>query len=251
MARLIVLGSAYAVPDAAHENTHLALKSEHGVIMIDCAAHPTVRLQKARLEFDAITDLILTHFHPDHVYGTPLLLMDMWLLGRQNKLRVHGLHHCLSRMEDLMGFFHWDEWPNFYPIAFHRLPERENMLVIDNGDFRIISTPVRHLVPTIGLRIENKASGRVVAYSCDTEPCPEFVRLAHGADVMIHDAAGATIGHSNASQAGAIAAEAGANELYLIHYDVHHLDEARLIAEARDSFAGEVRLAKDFMEFDI
>ncbi len=251
MARLIVLGSSYAVPDATHENTHLAIEGDHGVIMIDCAANPIVRLEKAGLKYEALTDLILTHFHPDHVYGAPLLLMDMWLLGRQNNLRVHGLHHCLARMEDLMGFFHWDEWPNFFPIAFHRLPERENMLVIDNADFRIISSPVRHLVPTIGLWIESKQEGSTIAYSCDTEPCPEFLRLAMGADVVIHEAAGATIGHSNASQAGAIAKEAGAEKLVLIHYDVHNLDEDALLAAARGTFEGEVVLATDFMELEV
>ena len=88
IARLIVLGSSYAVPDATHENAHLAIEGDHGVIMIDCAANPIVRLEKAGLKYDALTDLILTHFHPDHVCGAPLLLMDMWLLGRQNNLRV-------------------------------------------------------------------------------------------------------------------------------------------------------------------
>jgi len=138
-----------------------------------------------------------------------------------------------------------------FPIAFHRLPERGNILVIDNADFRIISSPVRHLVPTIGLRLESKREGSTIAYSCDTEPCPEFLRLAMGADVVIHEAAGATIGHSNASQAGAIAKEAGAEKLVLIHYDVHNLDEDALLAAARGTFDGEVVLATDFMELEV
>lgn len=251
MAKLVVLGSAFAIPDEKHENTHFALVGDHGFVMIDCAANPVVRLKQAGLDFQHLTDLILTHFHPDHVYGTPLLLMDMWLMGRQAPLRVYGLHHCLQRMEDLMAAYHWDEWPNFFPIAFHRLPERENMLVLDNADFRIISSPVRHLVPTIGLRIESKSSGKVMAYSCDTEPCPEFLRLAAGADLILHDSAGATVGHSSASQAGGIARDAKAKELLLIHYDVLHGSPERLPAEAAECFDGPIKLAEDFDVYEL
>lgn len=251
MAQLVVLGSAFAIPDEQHENTHLALRGEHGIIMIDCGANPVVRLKKAGIDFQHITDLILTHFHPDHVYGVPLLLMDMWLMGRQTPLRVYGLHHCLGRMEKLMEFYHWEDWPNFFPVAFHRLPERENMLALDSADFRIISSPVRHLVPTIGLRVESKASGHVLAYSCDTEPCPEFLRLAMGADLMIHEASGQAVGHSSASQAGGIARDAGAKRLLLIHYNVLRNDLEALVAEAAETFSGEIGIAEDFSVYDL
>lgn len=251
MAQLVVLGSAFAIPDEQHDNTHLALRGEHGIIMIDCAAKPVVRLKKAGIDFQHITDLILTHFHPDHVYGVPLLLMDMWLMGRQTPLRVYGLHHCLGRMEKLMEFYHWEDWPNFFPVAFHRLPERENMLVLDSADFRIISSPVRHLVPTIGLRAESKASGHVLAYSCDTEPCPEFLRLAMGADLMIHEASGQAVGHSSASQAGGIARDAGVKRLLLIHYNVLRNDLEALVAEAAETFSGEIGIAADFSTYEL
>lgn len=251
MAQLIILGSSNAIPDERHENTHLALVGEQSVILVDCAANPVVRLKQAHIPFEGITDLILTHFHPDHVYGVPLLLMDMWLMGRQAPMRAYGLHHCLERMEDLMGFYHWDEWPNFFPIAFHRLPEREHMLVLDNGDFKITSSPVRHLVPTIGLRVESKASGKILAYSCDTEPCPEVVRLADRADLLIHEATGASHGHSSASQAGAIARDAAAKELLLIHYRTGDFDASPLVPQAQETFGGPVRLAEDFMAVDL
>jgi ribonuclease BN (tRNA processing enzyme) len=51
------------------------------------------------------------------------------------------------------------------------------------------------MVPNIGLRVEFKASGKVWAYSCDTEPCSEVVRLGRGADVLVHEVAGAGLGH--------------------------------------------------------
>jgi len=251
MSRLIILGTSWAVPVEDHANTHMALEGDQGVVLIDCPGSPSVRLAHAGIPFDQIHNLILTHFHPDHVGGVPLLLMNMWILGREDPLNIYGSHHCLERVEDMMGFFHWETWPNFFPVSFHRLPERERVLVLEKQAFRIYASPVRHVVPTIGLRIESTAGGCVISYSCDTEPCPSMARLAAGSDVLIHEATGAIVGHSSASQAGAIAREAGVDRLILIHYKAGKIQLDQLISQAQETFSGDVVLAEDFMEIDL
>jgi ribonuclease Z len=251
MARLILLGTSNAVPAEDHENTHMALVGSDGVVLIDCVSTPKVRLARAGITLDSVTDLILTHFHPDHVSGVPLLLMNMWLMGRQRPLRVYGLHHCLERVEDMMGFYHWENWPDFFQVAFHRLPERERVLVLEKAEFRVFSSPVRHLVPTIGLRLEATANDRVIAYSCDTEPTPAVVRLASGAEVLFHESSGGGPGHTTAAQAGTIASQAEVRRLMLIHYPAEGLDEAGLLGQARTNFQGEIALAQDFQEFEL
>ena len=208
MAKLLLLGTANAIPDAEHENPHMAILGQDGVVLIDCVSSPKIRLARAGIALDDIGDLIVTHFHPDHVSGVPLLLMNMWLMGRRRPLRIYGLHPCVERLEDMMGFYHWERWPRFFPVAFHRLPEQEGIIVLEKEEYRILASPVRHLVPTIGLRIESLNSHKTVAYSCDTEPCQQVIRLAAGADILIHEATGASPGHSSASQAGGIARQA-------------------------------------------
>jgi ribonuclease Z len=99
----------------------------------------------------------------------------------------------------------------------------------------------------MGLRFEVKHSKKVVAYSCDTEPCEAVVRLAGGADVLIHEASGAFYGHSSAAQAAGIARKAEVGQLYLIHYP-SKVEPEDLIAEASQSFDGQVKVTKDFME---
>ena len=89
-----------------------------------------------------------------------------------------------------------------------------------------------------------------MAYSCDTEPCQAVVRLAEGADVLIHEAAGASYGHSSAAQAGGIARQAEVGHLYLIHYRTRGYDPAPLIEDARNEFGGRVTLAEDFMTIE-
>lgn len=251
MPKVIILGSSNAVPSRDHENTHLAIIGEERSILVDCVSNPVVRLEEAGVDFNDLTDIIITHFHPDHVSGVPLLLMDMWLMGRIKPINIYGLHFTMDRLESLMGFYGWAEWPNFFPVGFYRLPEVEKAFVLDCDDFKVTSSPVHHMVPTIGIRVESKKSKKIFTYSCDTEPCEQTVRLADGADILIHEAGGATFGHSSAEQAGEIATRAEVGKLYLIHYPTGRFAKGDLAAEARKTYQGEITLAKDFMTIEI
>jgi ribonuclease Z len=250
MPRLIILGTASAIPDQEHENTHMIIVGDKRSVLIDCVSSPLLRLQEAGLDMLNLTDLFLTHFHPDHVSGVPPLLMQSWLLGRKDKLGLYGIAHTLDRVEKMMDSFGWASWPGFYPVHINHLPEKEMALALESDEIRIYTSPVHHLIPTIGLRIEFPLSGKVLAYSCDTEPCDEVIRLAHAADLLIHEATGAFQGHTAASQAGEIARKAGAGELLLIHYDPRQDTPEKMILEANTTFQGPVSLAEDFMTVD-
>lgn len=246
MNEVIVLGSANAIPGKDHDNTHLLALSQQRAVLIDCGNNPIPNLKEAGIAPDRLTDLVLTHFHPDHVSSAPLLLMGLWLLGRTRSLNIYGLADTIDRMETMMDLYDWRAWPDFYTLIYHRVPAAEMSLAIDGEDLRIYSSPVRHLIPTIGLRIEFLTSGRNVAYSSDTEPAASMVRLARDVDLLIHEATGESLGHSSAAQAAQIANEAGAKSLCLIHYNG---EGARgvLVQEARAFFAGPIIMAKDFL----
>ena len=184
MPKLIILGSSNAIASHDSENTHMVLVGAERIVLVDCVNNPIRRLEQANVDFMDLTDLILTYFHPDHVSGVPLLLMDMWLRGRKKPINIYGLHHTLDRMEQLMGLYAWEEWPHFFPVAFHRIPANENNTLLDCDEFKVLSSPVRHLIPTLGLRFEFKDNKKVMAYSCDTEPCVEVISLASGADIF-------------------------------------------------------------------
>lgn len=253
MARLIILGAAAAVSTGQNDNVHFVMEGDHGsVVLVDCSANPINKLPHFDIDPLKITELILTHFHPDHVCALPLLLMQPWLMGRRAPLPVYGLHHCLTRSEQMMDLFGWREWDDFYGVDFHYIPEAAAMPVLDNDDFRITSWHTRHFIPTIGLRIEVKSSGKVIAYSGDTAPTPRIVDLAQEADLLIHEASGGpSVGHSSAAEAGQIATQARAKRLALIHYPVWHTDPTPLVDEARTTFDGPVELAQDGSIYEI
>jgi ribonuclease Z len=251
MASLVILGTAAAVPDSEHENTHMALVAKQGVVLVDCVGTPTVRLAEAGISLNAISDLVVTHFHPDHVSGIPMLLMGMWLQGRTQPLTIHGLEHCLERVRGTMDFYDWQTWPGFFQVQFHDLPEEEGVQVLEREDFRVIASPVVHLIPTIGLRFESRPEGRAIVYSCDTEPCDALRNLAEGANVLLHEASGANPGHSTAAQAGELAQQAGVKRLLLIHYPLGEAIGRQMLAQAEASFGASVALAKDLMTIDL
>jgi len=246
MNRLIVLGTAASVPDAAHDYTHMLVLAGDRLVLIDSGSAPLLYLERLGLKADSITDIVLTHFHPDHVSGIPGLIMGLWLLGRKSELTLHGLDYTLSRLETMMSLYNWQTWPDLYPIAFHRVPAAEYALVLDGPDLRIIASPGKHLIPSIGVRIEFARSNVAVAYSSDTEPSPEIENIARGADILIHEATGASPGHSSPEQAGQVAQQAGVQHLILVHYPTQ-VEPSEWIAQAKESFAGDVSLAQDGM----
>lgn len=251
MAKLTILGSSNAIPSLEHENTHMVLETKNHTIMVDCVGNPLVRLQMAGINFQNITDIILTHFHPDHVGGLPLLLMDMWLLGHRTPLNIYGLDYTLDRAETMMELFSWGDWPNFFKVNFCRVPEGPLAVLMDNDDVCIYASPVKHFVPNIGLRFELKEEGKSLAYSCDTEPCSAIFALAEKSNFLLHEASGDFTGHSSAAQAGDVARAANVGELVLIHYPTGSLASGDLLAEAARKFSGPTRLATDFMVIDL
>ena len=100
MAQVIILGSSNAVADADHENSHLLIVGHERTVLVDCPSNPILRFERAGVDFNAVTDLVITHFHPDHVSGVPLFLMDMWLLGRSRPLAIYPLNSAGCRPGD-------------------------------------------------------------------------------------------------------------------------------------------------------
>ncbi|GAP15136.1 metal-dependent hydrolases of the beta-lactamase superfamily III [Longilinea arvoryzae] len=250
MGTIVILGSANAVPDQYHENTHLLIQEGDRAVLVDCTGNPIAELNRTGVSPDALTDIILTHFHPDHVSGVPLLLMDLWLLGRRKSITIHGLADTVTRMKSMMDLYDWRDWPNFFSILYHPLPEEDQVAVLRDEDFAITASPVKHLIPTLGIRVEFQRTGKVMAFSSDTEPCQSVIDLAQQADLLIHEATGSSFGHSLPRQAGEVAQMAGAKTLSLIHYPTN-ADSEKWLREAKEAFDGPVSLATDYQRTEI
>jgi ribonuclease Z len=250
MVRLLILGSSCLLCTESRHPTHLAfIGGKHG-LLVDCGMSPRGRLERFRVGPDAVDDILITHFHPDHVAGLPQYLMELWLLGRKKPMTVHAGEVCLARIRQMLDMYEWQHGPDVFPVAFRAVRMAPEAAVLENGDFRLTASPVRHMVPTTAVRVECLSAGRHVVYSSDTEPSPELALLAKGADLLLHEATGEGVGHSGASQAAEVARQAGVRKLMLIHYRPD-ADPADLAAAARTVFSGEVEVAADGMEISL
>ena len=158
-------------------------------------------------------------------------------------------------------------------------PPMEPLLVEEDDDVRITATLVRHapVFPAFAYRFDT-AAGSVVL-SGDTAPSENLVRLARGADTLVHEVyddgladddedAGAVTeeeaweaqrrhhhmvtSHTGLSEVGGVAAEAGVRRLVLTHFipgDDARPDEHWL--EGIKDFDGEVVVAADLMELTL
>jgi ribonuclease Z len=205
-------------------------------------------LAQAGLPHDQLRGLIITHFHPDHVAGAPLLLVDLWLLGRKEPLPVFGLQDTLDRLLAMMDLFQWEQWKGLYPVVPVPVAAEIGAAVTEEAGLQVSAAPVEHLIPTLGLRFKDRHTGLAAAYSADTAPCPAVVALARGADLLLHEATGPLPGHSSPAQAGEVAQRAGVAQLVLVHYPPDCKSE-RWLAEARAAFKGPVELGQDFQTF--
>jgi ribonuclease Z len=177
--------------------------------------------------------------------------MGLWLLGRRKPLDVYGFNYTLVRMKSNIDLYDFKNWPDFFEVIYHEVPEQEGALVLEDETIRISGAPVKHLIPTMGLRLEFIKEGKTLVYSCDTEPCEQMVRLGKEADVLIHEATGESVGHTSSAQAGTIAQKAGAKTLFLIHYSQSRQDTTQLLADAHSTFSGAVHLTHDFLTIEL
>ncbi len=250
MATLTFLGSSGAVPAIGHDNTYLAVEGELSTLLVDCAGSPLQKLQLAGMDPSHLQYLVITHYHPDHLYGFPILMLGLWLLGQTRPLQVLAEPETLQIAERLLQLFRADKWPGFVWPTYRPVHLNDESVVLDLPDLLVTASPTQHIVTSVAVRIVNKSTGQVVAYSGDTGPCDSLVRLARGADVLIHESAGEFLGHSTAAQAGMAAARAGVGRLYLIHYPALNGNLSTLLLEAQKSFDGPVELARDFGSFE-
>jgi ribonuclease Z len=205
-------------------------------------------LQQAKIDPLSITDLILTHFHPDHVTGLPLLLMDLWLMKREAPLMVYGLPSVLEKSKQMMALYDWEDWDDFYQVTFVECPNVEGSLLFETEEIKVWSSPAEHLIPSISIKA-SFAEGSI-CYSGDTAPSNAVLNLAKGCDILIHEATGDENGHSSPGEAGKIAQAAGVKRLFLIHYPFDS-DPQILLQEAKANFSGDVVVTEDLMVVEL
>jgi len=247
--KLYILGSGAALPSPQRDTTAMALQVGRSLTLIEAGGSTLSKLQQRGLALEQIDQVILTHGHPDHSYGLPAILLGLWLAGRTRPLPVYAPQHGLNRLQKIIALFGGDEWPNMYPVQYRPIALDEFTPILETTDLRILASPGEHVVPVVGIRIELRQPRYTVVFTGDTEPADSIVRLAGGADLLIHESTaveGRLVGHTSAAEAGDVGRRAGVRQLMLIHLPPMTAEEEKTMqARATDAFGKRVALATD------
>jgi phosphoribosyl 1,2-cyclic phosphodiesterase len=186
-------------------------------------------------------DVLLTHLHMDHIQGLgffdPLFQPDFEVHVWGPGSATTDLRHRLTRYMS----------PPLFPVRLPELPCELHVHDLREGSVEVPGMLVRtalvcHPGPTVGYRLETPNAS--LAYLPDHEPvlaCKGFATspewcsgfdLAHGVDVLIHDAQydeneylqRIGWGHSTLRHAVEFAELANARKLIPFHYDPTHDD---------------------------
>ncbi|MFZ5871025.1 MAG: MBL fold metallo-hydrolase [Actinomycetota bacterium] len=127
------------------------------------------------------------------------------------------------------------------------------------GPFTVTPRRVLHPVEAYGVRVEAPGADggrRVLAYTGDTDDCPALDELAADADLLLaeaafHEGRDEVRGiHLTGRRAGEVATRARARRLVLTHLPPWN-DADRALAEARQTYAGPIELARPDAVLDV
>jgi ribonuclease Z len=268
MVDVVVLGSGTPNPTPDRAGSALAVVDGPAWVLVDCGRAATQRSLEAGLDLTAVVAVFLTHHHSDHISDLATLATTRWTAGAVDPLRVvapagpaarYG-EACLSIFDD--HSFHGQAHPQSgsrprTDIATFA-PTEDVGTVFADGGWTVSSALVDHhpIEPAVGYRIER--AGTTVTVSGDTAVCDGMLRLADGADVLVHEALltaavspGLLAWNAGARAVGGLAARARTRQLVLTHLlpaPATPEEEGAFVAEARaGGYDGPVHVARDLL----
>ncbi len=231
--RLVILGSGGWIPAHGRHTACALLLDGERALMLDAGTGMARLLERPEL-LDGITelDIVLTHFHLDHVAGLAYLpavgvcpQTTLWGPGRA--LYGTPTAEIIGRLSD----------QPFHPV---RLDQQEIAVRdLPLGDCELAGTAIatrrqdRHSAPSLGLRFGDR-----LAWITDTAHDPDSAAFARGCRAVAHecwypsDAPRNPDVHSSAAQAAAVAETAGAERLLMIHLPPFTASLDHVVADA-------------------
>jgi ribonuclease Z len=289
---LFFAGTAGSVPTARRGLPAILLRRGADRILFDCGEGTQRQLLRSVGLMD-LTDVFVTHFHADHWLGLPGMLKTFDLRARERPLTIFGppgLRQLLGSMRHVWGGIGYeveiveladdevverDEYViEAFPVA-HRGGAYGYAIVEDDRPGRFDAELAERLGVTPGPdfgRLQRGEAvggiapeqvggpdrrGRKLVISGDTAPCDVLVEVAHGADVLVHEAtftreeaerARETL-HSTAEQAAKVAHEAEVRLLALVHLSTRY--GGREIREEACAVFPDTVVPRDFDTIDV
>ena len=277
--RLILLGTGGGPRPRKASSAPAQVIVVNGVAyVVDCGDGVARQLAFAGVPFSALRHIFITHNHSDHNADYGNLILLAWAAGLTTRVDAWG-PPPIERMTQL--FFEMNQYDISTRIAdegrvpliplVHVHEMTQGGPVTQDENVRVTAALVHHppVVPAFGYRFDT--ADRSIVISGDTTPSDDLIKLAHGADVLVHEALyppgldrmlarapnaprlkqSILSHHTSAEDAGRVAQAAGVKLLILSHLvpaDDPTISEQMWIDAARVHFRGPVIVGKDLLE---
>jgi ribonuclease BN (tRNA processing enzyme) len=246
--------------------------------VVDCGDGVARQLVFAGVALPALRHIFITHHHSDHNADYGNLVLLAWASGLRTRVDAWG-PPPLEAMTRL--FFEMNAFDINTRIAdegrvpliplVHVHERTEAGVVMQDDNVKVTCALVDHPLVKPALAYRFDAADRSIVISGDTARSDALVRLAEGADILVHEAfypgaidrlvarvPNATnlkkhliASHTSAEDCGRVAAAAGVKTLVLSHFvpsDDPLVTEQMWADAARAHFRGTVIVGRDLME---
>lgn len=249
--------------------------------LVDCGEGTVRQLAAAGIPLSSIEHVFFTHHHADHNLGYGSLLLVSWVTGLQRQLSVHGPAPLVQITDAFFAMNAFDlemraastgRPPLGGLVSVQEFGGEEfsgGAVVLEDDRVRVTAARVHHPPVEEAYAFRFDGPDRSIVISGDTTPCEDLIRLASGADILVHEvtyvpaiqavAAGmphaATLTdhlrdcHTSVEEVGRVAAAACVGTLVLSHFvpgdsSVSDAEWARL---AQHGFDGRVVVGRDLL----
>lgn len=244
---LTVLGSGCYAPGrgkTVRNPAGYAVRAGGDVVLLDLGFGNARQLARAGIRAEEVSDVFLTHLHPDHCGDLPALLSVLrgGLKPASGRLRVWG---PAGTQEFVAGLCR--AWKPFLDPRGSALEVRE---LADGGEVQGLgwvaeAKSVPHTTAALAYRISRGSASLV--YSGDMERDASFSRFAAACDLLLIECTagsdGAIRGHLSPREALEISRAARAGETILTHLTDESADAAERLIKGDAC----VTLARDLM----
>jgi len=277
--RLVMLATGGGPrPRAGRGNTAHAVVVDDVLYVVDCGSGVARQLVQAGIALTTLRHVFITHHHSDHNLDYGNLIMQAWASGLRTRVDTWGPPPLtkMTRLYFEMNAYDIDtriadegRVPLMPLVHVHELTQGGP--VLQDERVKVSATLVDHppVVPAFAFRFDGP--DRSIVFSGDTNMSDNLVRLAKGADLLVHEALwvpavdrlvarvpnASTLkkhlidSHTSAGDAGRVAAAAGVKTLVLSHLvpaDDPAVTEQMWMDAARAHFKGEIVVARDGMD---
>jgi len=239
------LGTGAAMPTGDRYQTGILVQEADRTVLIDCGSGVLQRLEQSGVGYEAVSTVLLTHHHLDHVADLLPLMKARWLAGEEH-LEIVGPQGTKALVDDLLSVFE-------YLDGRLELQIRE---VVPDDDFTVAGFDVtsyetRHSVPCLAYRFDDRFT-----FAGDSEAFAGLANFADGCAILAHDCSFPddvdVSNHPTPQSLGKALENVEIGRLYLTHLYPHtdgrHEEMRQSITE---HFDGDVRFAEDLQRVTI